>query len=351
MKLTARRYLLVVAAAFLLWLIVAAASLLVGAENLWSLSSEACADILRSRLERVLTAALVGAALAASGVAFQALLRNPLAEPYILGVSGGASLGVILGTIFLPPAWFAIHLSPGTGPDGLGGAGLTFSVAALCGFAMSMVSVAAVYAVAQRRGRLDAYRLILTGVMANAFFAAAIMLAAALAGDRLRNEIIYWLMGGLGSLRSRWGELASAAILILAGLGVFVYQAKGFNLLAFGEDVAQTLGLAVERHRRAAFVVASLLAGTAVSLAGPIGFVGLIVPHILRLIFGPDHRLLVPLSVFGGAVFLTVADRLVQLIPYELAGGLPVGVVTALCGVPFFVLLMCRNRAIRGDAL
>ena len=333
-----------VLAAGLVWLLVAASALCVGAVNIWSLPGEAAWQILQGRIERVLMAALVGAALAVSGVAFQALLRNPLAEPYVLGVSGGASLGVILGIIFLPASWFAVRVPLG------GGVAVTLSVAGLCGFLMAALTILAVYLIAQRRGRLDPYRLILTGVVVNAFFAAAIMLVSSLVGDRLRNDIIFWLMGGLGRMGSLWGELAVAAVLILAGIAVFLYQARGFNLMAFGEDIATSLGLHVERHRRAAFVVASLLAGASVSLAGPIGFVGLIVPHILRMIWGADHRLLVPLSVFGGAVFLTVADRVVQVIPYEVAGGLPVGVVTALCGVPFFILLMRRGRMAWGSA-
>lgn len=344
MKLSATRYLLIVLAAAMVWAAVAVGALLVGPEDLWQFEGSAFWSVLDSRAESVLMAALVGAALAASGVAFQALLRNPLAEPFVLGISGGASLGVILGAVLLPTAWqtatFVIA----------GGGELTLSVRGLAGFLMALVTIAMVYWIAQRRGRLDPYRLILTGVMVNAFFSAAIMLVTALAGDRLRNDIIFWLMGGLGSLQVRWGEMTVAAVLIVAGLTVFAAQAKGFNLMAFGEETAASLGLNVERHRRTAFVVASLLAGISVSLAGPIGFVGLIVPHILRMIFGPDHRALLPLSVFGGAIFLTVADRLVQLIPPE-AGRLPVGVVTALCGVPFFVLLMRHRTAARGGAL
>jgi iron complex transport system permease protein len=344
-KLTAGRYVLVVLLAAAVWLGVAVLALFVGAENLWSFEGPTFWRIVDLRAERVLMAALVGAALAASGVAFQALLRNPLAEPYVLGVSGGASLGVILGTVFIPAALRRVAIAA------LPGMAVTLSMVGLCGFVMALATVGMVYWIAQRRGRLDPYRLILTGVVVNAFFAAAIMLVTALSGDRLRNDIIFWLMGGLGSLQVRWGEMIVAAVVILGGLAVFAAQAKGFNLMAFGEDTAESLGLSVERHRRAAFVVASLLAGVSVSLAGPIGFVGLIVPHILRMIFGPDHRLLVPLSVFGGAVFLTVADRLVQVIPYELAGGLPVGVVTAMCGVPFFILLMRRGLTGRGGGV
>ncbi|MBN2583999.1 MAG: iron ABC transporter permease [Planctomycetes bacterium] len=341
MKLTARRYALVILVAAAVWLIVAAASLMVGPVNIFAVDDLVRRQMLESRIAEVVTAALVGAALAASGAAFQALLRNPLADPYILGVSGGASLGVILGTLLVPSAWLFIELP-------LGG---TLSLAGLCGFVMALVAIVVVYLIAQRRGRLDPYRLILTGVVVSAFFSAAIMLAVALAGDRLRNELIFWLMGGLGNPRDQRGELALAAMGIVVGLGVFVYQAKGFNLLAFGEDVAASLGLAVERHRRMAFVVASLLAGISVSLAGPIGFVGLIVPHLVRMVFGSDHRLLVPLSVFGGAIFLMVAHRLVLLIPYEVGGGLPVGIVTAMCGVPFFILLLVRGRGIRGGVL
>lgn len=344
MKLNATRYLLLVLLAAAVWALLAAAALLVGAEDLWSFQGDAFQRVLVSRMDRVLMASLVGAALASSGVAFQALLRNPLAEPYVLGISGGASLGVILSSMLLPATWQSLTLTvPGLGSVAL-------SVRGPAGFVMALLTVAAVYGIAQRRGRIDPYRLILTGVMVNAFFSAAIMLATALAGDRFRNDIIFYLMGGLGSLQDRWAEIAVAAVLIAAGIGVFTAQAKGFNLMAFGEDTAGSLGLDVHRHRRTAFVVASLLAGISVSLAGPIGFVGLIVPHILRLVFGPDHRALLPLSVFGGAVFLTVADRLVLLVPPEM-GTLPVGVATALCGVPFFVLLMRRRLAVKGGSL
>jgi len=339
--LTARRYVVVVLVAAAAWLVVAAAALTIGPVNIFGVGGAVQRQMLDGRIGEVVTASLVGAALAVSGAAFQALLRNPLADPYILGVSGGASLGVILGTLVLPPAWLYLRLP-------LGG---TVSLPGVCGFLMALAVIAVVYLIAQRRGRLDPYRLILTGVVASAFFSAAIMLAVALAGDRLRNELIFWLMGGLGSPRDQRGELAVAAVVVMAGLAVFVWQARGFNLLAFGEDVAASLGLDVQRHRRTAFVVASLLAGISVSLAGPIGFVGLIVPHLVRMAFGSDHRLLVPLSVFGGAVFLTVAHRLVLLVPYEVGGGLPVGIVTAMCGVPFFVLLLVCGRGIRGGVL
>jgi len=344
--LTARRYVLVLLAAAALLAGVVAVSLCLGSANILAYLHGAQVDRLRdvlvARADRIVAAVLVGAALAVSGVAFQALLRNPLAEPYILGVSGGATLGVIIASIILGAGWFATQ-APLTGV-----LSSRLWVSTLCGFVMAALTIFVVYLVAQRRGRLDPYRLIMAGVVMNSFFAAAIMFTIAVARPELQSQIFTYLMGGL-SMSAQWGERAIAAAIILGGILIFVFQAKGFNLLAFGEDVAGTLGLGVQRHRRISFVVASLLAGVAVSLAGPIGFVGLIVPHILRMVFGPDHRLLVPLSAFAGAIFLTVADRLVQLVPYELVGGLPVGVVTALCGVPFFILLLSRNRPVRED--
>lgn len=344
MRLTLKRYVLVVALAAVAWAAVASASLILGPAPLWTFGGDSRWDIFDARLERVLTASLVGAALAVGGVALQALLRNPLAEPFVLGISGGAALGVILGKTLLPAAWFVVAVPL------VDGGSATLSVAGLCGFATAALTILAVCAVARQRGRLDPYRLILAGIVMSAFFSAAIMLTASVAPPQVQREIFKWLMGGLHSERVLWGELAIGGVLILGGIAVFIYQARGFNLLAFGEDVATSLGLNVERHRVTTLVVAALLAGWSVSLAGPIGFVGLVVPHILRLWLGPDHRLLIPVSAFGGAVFLAAADRLVQSIPYEIVGGLPVGVVTAMCGVPFFILLMRRGRRTPGGA-
>ena len=150
---------------------------------------------------------------------------------------------------------------------------------------MALGTVGLVYVIAQRRGRVEPYRLILTGVIVNAFYAAAIMLVSALSGDKLRNEIIFYLMGGIGTAAGRWGELVLAAVVVAAAIALFVRQAKGFNLMTFGENAAISMGLNVHRHRVVALIVASALAGLSVSLAGPIGFVGLIVPHVLRMTF------------------------------------------------------------------
>lgn len=339
MRLTPRRYVITMLCCMLLLLVVCAAALLVGPVNILPLVKagqwQQLGEIADMRLEEVLTACLVGASLAVSGVVFQALLRNPLAEPFILGISGGASLGVILAMLFLPAGLLEFGLS-------LGAMEIHLSSLSLAGFLMALLTIGLVYLIAQRRGRVEPYRLILTGVIVNAFYAAAIMLVTALSGDKLRNDIVYYLMGGIGTAVGRWGELALATLLIAGAVAVFIRQAKGFNLMTFGENSAASMGLNVHRHRLIALVAASVLAGLSVSLAGPIGFVGLIVPHVLRMTFGPDHRLLVPLSVFGGAIFLVVAHRLVQILPAEV-GTLPVGVVTALCGVPFFILLMRRS--------
>ena len=344
MMLTRRRYVMTMIICAAVLLVVCMAALLVGPVNLVPLVEagnwQRVGEIADVRLEEIVTACLVGASLAISGVAFQALLRNPLAEPFILGVSGGASFGVILAMLFLPAG--LIEFSVGLGP-----VGLRLSSLSLAGFVMALGTVGLVYVIAQRRGRVEPYRLILTGVIVNAFYAAAIMLVSALSGDKLRNEIIFYLMGGIGTAAGRWGELVLAAVVVAAAIALFVRQAKGFNLMTFGENAAISMGLNVHRHRVVALIVASALAGLSVSLAGPIGFVGLIVPHVLRMTFGPDHRLLVPLSVFGGAIFLVVAHRLVQILPPEV-GTLPVGVVTALCGVPFFILLMRRGGSRAG---
>ncbi len=339
MRLTRQRYVITLIVCALVLILVSAFGLLMGPVDPLPLLREGRWERLRQiadfRLEGVVTASLVGASLAVSGAAFQALLRNPLAEPFILGISGGASLGVILALLFLPAQLVELQLSIGPVP-------VFLSSLSLAGFLMALLTIALVFAIAQRRGRVDPYRLILTGVIVNAFYAAAIMLVSALSGDKLRNEIIFYLMGGIGTAAGRWSELAVATVLVFIGIAIFMGQAKGFNLMAFGESAATSMGLNVNRHRLLALVVASLLAGLSVSLAGPIGFVGLIVPHILRMIFGPDHRLLIPVSVFGGAIFLVLAHSLLQIIPPEI-GPLPVGVVTALCGVPFFILLMRRS--------
>ncbi len=322
--LTARRY---VASLLLwagVWLVLSAVAVLLGSQNIWAWESRAARhDILEMRLYGVVLASAVGGALAASGLAFQALLRNPLASPYILGVSGGASLGVIASGVF----------------------GLAVALQPLAGFAGAIATIFLVYAIAQRRGRIEPYTLLLSGVILNAFYAAGIMFITALVDPEGRGEIAYWMMGNIDVFDVHWERAGAMAALAVGAAALLALLAKGFNLVAVGEDAAGALGIRVDRLRLVTFVAGSIVTGAAVAFVGPIGFVGLVVPHLLRMVLGPDHRRLVPASLFAGAAFVVVADlatRLLQGADVQFSPP-PVGVLTAMCGGPFFIYLL-RTR-------
>jgi len=276
--------------------------------------------VLRVRLPRVLLGALVGACLAVSGVLFQAMLRNPLADPYVLGVSGGAALGGIL------------VLSLGSA------VGLGYEAVPPAAFAGCLLTTAILYAIAGANARASTTSLLLTGVVFNAFASAAIVFLASMAGLTESASIFLWLIGSLSSIRvevSGW----VAAFLVL-GLGSTIPLARSLNLSALGGESAEQLGVDIDRQRRIVLIASSLMVGAAVSVAGLIGFVGLMIPHLLRLIFGPDHRLLIPASALGGAAFLVICDAIARTI---LDGReLPVGAITALAGGPLFLWLLRR---------
>lgn len=277
--------------------------------------------VLRVRLPRVILGALVGASLATAGVLFQALLRNPLADPYILGVSGGAALG-------------------GISVLALGGAlGLGYAAVPPASFAGAVLTLLLLFAVAGPRGHLSPTTLLLTGVVFNSFASAAIVFLASTAGLIDGARIFLWLIGNLSDARSEV-SLWVAAFLGL-GLACAMPLARGLNLLALGEEPAEQLGLDVEWTKRLLLLATSLMVGAAVSAAGLVGFVGLIVPHLLRLVLGPDHRLLVPAAALGGAAFLVLSDTAARTV----LGGreLPVGAITALLGGPLFLLLLRRQ--------
>ncbi|HUS92430.1 MAG TPA: iron ABC transporter permease [Phycisphaerae bacterium] len=279
-----------------------------------------------SRALRLLAAAVVGASLAAGGAALQGLLRNPLAEPYILGISSGAGVGVLLG--LAASARVALPLWAST---------------PVLAFAGAMATCAAVYAIAQRRGRLDPYSLILSGVIVNSFNG-AIMLTIYLYVDRYRiADFAYWAMGQLPD-STNLRLLAVCGACAVGGWGVLLASAAGFNVLGLGDDVAASSGVSVHRLRLATFAAVGLMTAAAVALAGPVGFLGLIVPHLCRMAFGADHRLGVLASGFAGAIFLMAAETLCRTIgPYLGAGRIPVGIVTALTGGPFFIYLLRRR--------
>lgn len=279
--------------------------------------------VLSLRLPRILAALLAGGALAVAGAGFQALTRNPLAEPSVLGVSSGAAFGVIVAQVF-----------------GLGG-GLVEAVGiAACAFAGALVAGLAVYAIASRGGGLPVHTLLLAGVIVGIFFSSAItVLISVLDFDRL-GGVVHWLLGNLGPIAP--GSLAVFATLTLIGLWLVVGQARPLNLLALGEESAQQLGVDAERLKRRVFAGAALLTSAVVAFVGPIGFVGLIVPQVIRMLCGSDNRVVIPAAVLGGGAFLLLADTLARNVvaPAELS----VGVITAFCGAPFFVYLL-RARA------
>lgn len=283
----------------------------------------AVAIVRRLRLPRSLLAALVGAALATSGAVFQALLRNPLAEPYILGVSGGAAVGAV-GALVLGWSATAAWALP------------------LAAFVGALSAIVLVLGIAAGVGRaLDTRVLLLAGVVVGAFFNALILLALVTADAESFRSALFWMLGSFSGASWRGTELA--ALYLLPALLVLISLARPLNLLAVGEETAAYLGVRVERTKRVAYGVGSLVVAAAVAASGVIGFVGLVVPHTVRLLWGSDHRLLLPASALLGAAFLVLADAFARtlLAPTEL----PVGAVTALVGVPFFVWLLRRGVA------
>ena len=316
----------ILASLFVLLLVVAAVGLSVGSVavppgRLLSVFSGSGSDVDRTilldlRLPRVLMAVLVGAGLSVAGAVFQAILRNPLAEPYILGISSGGTVGAVV----------AIGL-------GLG----AFYVPA-ASFAGSLLVMAIVYAAAHRRGQLDTYALLLSGVMTGAFFNALILLVIAVLNQELRNAFL-WLMGNLSGART--SMLAVVGPPALLAIGALVWLSRMFNLISTGDENALQLGVNVRAVKRTAYLLASLLTGVVVSVSGVVGFVGLIIPHTCRILFGPDHRLLIPASALLGGSFMVLADIVSRVIlaPTEI----PVGAVTAALGAPVFIYLLRKS--------
>ncbi|HEX8434334.1 iron ABC transporter permease [Archangium sp.] len=286
------------------------------------------------RLPRALLAAIVGAGLAASGVTLQGVLRNPLADPFVLGVSGGAALGA---TVALAVGFATV----GEVAPGLGGGLARLSAPALFAFVGAVAAMLFVLVASQGHGGRAPYAALLTGVVFNAFASAAITLVKTLSDPDRLGEILYWLAGALGYERIH--TLVLSALLQVVALGVMLALSGRLNLLTLGDDDAASLGVSVAWTRRLLLLAASASVAGAVALSGLIGFVGLIVPHVLRLAFGPDQRLLVPLSALGGAAFLMLADLLARLAFPLFGAEPPVGVVTALLGGPLFLALLYRR--------
>lgn len=275
------------------------------------------------RLPRILLGILTGASLAVAGVVFQALLRNPLATPYTLGVATGSALGALLAI-----------------KTGLGFAVLGFSATQLAAFAGSLLTVLLVYALSRRTGKVSVHGMILAGVTINYIFAAGILVLHYISDFTETHQMIRWTIGGLDiieySVLLRSLPVLLISFVALWGLG------RTFNILSTSEESALSKGVNVPRIQKIAFILASLLTGTVVAFSGPIGFVGLIVPHFLRLLGGPDHRYLIPASLCFGGAFLALADTLARtvLAPVDL----PVGIITTLLGGPFFLWLLAKKK-------
>jgi iron complex transport system permease protein len=273
------------------------------------------------RLPRVILACLVGAALACSGVVFQALLRNPLADPYILGISSGAGLGAVIAVVS-GFSWTLWGRSP----------------IALFAFVGALGTVWLVWFIGRFTGKSHVTGLLLAGVVVNAFFSSVIMFVTSIAKSDQVFSTIFWLMGNM--TEEDFLVLWVGAGCVVAGILALFYISPQLNVVSFGEDHARTMGVNTVRTRTIAFAVAAAITAVAVSLSGLIGFVGLVVPHGVRLAFGPDHRQLLPLSAIVGGVFLVAADTIARIIVAP--AQLPVGVITAIVGGPFFLVLLVK---------
>jgi iron complex transport system permease protein len=266
-------------------------------------------------------AILIGGGLSLAGATFQALLRNPLAEPYILGISGGASVGavIVLAFGFVSAGSWALPLAAFAGA--LVAIGLVFRVATATGHAM------------------DVRVLLLAGVVVAAFFSACIAFILSISPARTVQSAVLWIMGSLAA--ADWTSVVLTAAYTLPAALLLVGLARPLNLMAIGEETAHYLGTDVEGVKRLSLAIAALITASGVAVAGVIGFVGLVVPHALRLVIGSDHRTLLPFSFLAGAAFLTIADLIARMLlaPTEI----PIGVITAFVGVPFFLVLLRRS--------
>lgn len=298
--------------------VVVALGIAFGAVSLSDPSARAI--LIHLRLPRVLLAAAIGATLAVAGVTFQTLLRNPLADPFILGVSGGAAAGAAVATAL---RWTRV---PGLVP--------------FVAFAGACAATAAVFLLARRREHTDPTRLLLSGLVLNAFFSAIILIAFSLSREADLTAALRWMMGSL--FGATWTQLAVVSVPLAAAMIILVFIANDLRMLAFGEEDAKSRGVDVERIKLIGFGVASVITGAAVAVSGIIGFVGLLVPHLIRLVWRRDFRFLLPLCALGGAILVVAADLLSRSI--VTTAELPIGAFTAVLGVPFFLSLLRRAR-------
>jgi len=288
-----------------------------GIPRAWPLSHEII--VVDVRWPRVLLEVLVGAALATSGCTMQGLFRNPMASPYTLGIASGAAFGAALAIVLELPFYALPALA----------------------FLFALVTLSIVYCIASAGGRVPMETLLLAGLAIGSFFSALVSFMLYIAGEKL-SGIVFWLMGGLWA--SDWDKVAIALPLIVLGTGGILLFGRDLDLMLLGDEQAQSLGVDTERVKKTLLVLSSLITASAICVSGVIGFIGLIVPHLMRILVGPGHRLLLPASWLVGAMLLICTDTLARAViqPTEI----PVGIITALLGVPFFVYLLRRRKQI-----
>jgi len=280
--------------------------------------------VLDIRLPRVILSGIVGAALALAGATYQGLFRNPLADPYLIGVAQGASLGAVIGFL-LPVAW----------------SGAGFGLIPLLAFSGALASAATVYGLARVGRTVPVSTLILAGVALGALLGSIVSYLIISSGEKIHG-IIFWLMGSFSL--SQWSEIMVVLPYVAVGTAIILLYARSLNVMQLDEEQAQQLGINVERLKLILLVAATLITAASVSFVGTIGFVGIIIPHAVRLVWGADHRFLLPLSLLTGAIFLILADLIARsvLAPTEI----PIGVITAICGAPFFLYLLRRRKKV-----
>jgi len=270
------------------------------------------------RFPRVLLAALVGATLSLGGLVFQALLRNPLAEPYILGISGGSAIGAIVGILL------GLSRFPGV---------------SLTAFLGSLATLGLILVMTTGQSILKKESLLLSGVMVNAFCSAVILFLISLAQDSRLHNILFWLMGDLSIANMR--QVAILAAMLFPCFVLIFWLSHSMNLLLMGKELAQTMGVNIKAVTLALMITASFMVSATVSYCGLLGFIGLVMPHLLRLLWGSDHRVLVPACILGGGAFLAACDLLARILPEQ--GEMPPGVITALIGAPLFIFLLKKT--------
>jgi len=278
--------------------------------------------IIHIRLPRVLGGALVGVALAVAGVTYQGIFRNPMADPYTIGAMGGASFGAAVAIVL-----------------GVGVALLGVNTVPIFAFVGALGAVFLVYVISREGSRVPVTTLILSGLTVTIFFNALVTYLKLIAGDKL-HALTFWIMGGF--TYTNWTDVSSILPLIIIGTAIVYLYARDLNILVLGEEQAQHLGVELEKVKKILLASGALMTAAAVSISGLIGFVGLIIPHLTRILIGPDHRILLPTSAIVGASFMMICDALARVIiaPSEL----PVGVITAVSGGPFFIYLLRRKR-------